>query len=203
MGLDDLLYALVAVFERLDVRYFVTGSVATMTYGEPRFTNDVDIVADLQEQHVDAFCEAFPPPGFYLSRVAVLDAVRACGQFNLLHISEGVKADIFLPSRSEFDQSRLARCRPVSVGARGEAILASPEDAILKKMEYFREGGSEKHLRDIAGVLKICPHPIDRSYIEHWAAKLEVLDIWNLILERVDETTEKSGEQADDEQDRP
>ncbi|NQT15062.1 MAG: hypothetical protein HQ582_20060 [Planctomycetes bacterium] len=56
MGLDDLLYALVGVFERLNVPYFVTGSVATMTYGEPRFTNDVDIVAGLQEEHVDAFC---------------------------------------------------------------------------------------------------------------------------------------------------
>jgi len=126
----------------------------------------------------------------------VLDAIHACGQFNLLHISEGVKADIILPSRSEFDQSRLARRRPVPVGARGEVILASPEDAILKKMEYFREGGSEKHLRDIAGVLKIYSEPIDRSYIEHWAARLEVLDIWSLILKRLNET--KDADQPDE-----
>jgi len=57
MGLDDLLYALVAVFERLNVRYFVTGSVATMTYGEPRFTNAVDMIIERLDETAEKLGE--------------------------------------------------------------------------------------------------------------------------------------------------
>ena len=165
MGPDDLLYALIDFFDRIGVPYFVTGSIAAMAYGEPRFTNDVDIVADLHPRDVDALMAAFPPPDFYLSRPAVLEAIRTRHQFNLLHITEGVKADIILPQQSEYDQLRFARREPVPVGSRGEAILASPENVILKKLEYYREGGSEKHLRDIVGILKTCTRRVARSSV--------------------------------------
>ena len=36
-----------------------------------------------------------------------------------------------------------------------EAFAARPEDIAISKMIYYREGGSEKHLRDIAGMLKV------------------------------------------------
>lgn len=186
---EDLLYALVDVFDRLGVPYFITGSVAAMTYGEPRFTNDVDVVADLTEKHVDAFCDAFPAPDYYVSRDAMLSAIRSQRQFNVLHITGGVKADIILPRDPEFDRSRFARRRTEHIGTRGDASLASPEDVILKKLDYYREGQSEKHLRDITGILRICPYPVDREYIEAWARKRGSLETWQLILQNLADRT--------------
>ena len=187
MSPEDLLYSLVALFERLQVPYFITGSVAAMTYGETRFTNDVDIVAQLREEHVDAFCKAFPPPDYYLNRETVREAIRGRRQFNVLHITEGVKADIIIPQDSEFNQSRLQRCRPGRVGSRGTASVASPEDVILKKLEYYREGLSEKHLRDISGILKISASSIDYSYISNWVSRLHLEDQWQLFLNQPEE----------------
>jgi hypothetical protein len=62
---------------------------------------------------------------------------------------------------------------------------ASPEDVILKKMEYFREGESEKHLRDIAGVLRVQGDHLDRAYIANWATRLDLTDVWRSVLSRL------------------
>ncbi len=186
MNPEMLLYTLVDLFERLNVPYFVTGSVAAMTYGEPRLTLDVDIVAELREEHVPAFCETFAPPDYYVSGETVRAAIRTHRQFNVLHITDGVKADIIIPKNTEFNQSRLKRRRPKQVGSRDGVIIASPEDVILKKMEYFQEGGSEKHLRDIVSMLKISSTMIDQDYIAHWAMTLNVQDVWQMILRKLE-----------------
>jgi hypothetical protein len=60
--------------------------------------------------------------------------------------------------------------------------FSSPEDVILKKMEFFQEGHSEKHLRDIVGVLKVSGNQIDRSYIEDWVSKLGLEEVWQEVL---------------------
>ncbi|MEI6326334.1 MAG: hypothetical protein WCO91_12845, partial [Gemmataceae bacterium] len=66
-------------------------------------------------------------------------------------------------------------------------FFASPEDVILKKLQYYQLGGSEKHLRDIASMLLIRGEAIDRAYIVEWAAKLGVTSEWELVRQRVDE----------------
>ncbi len=68
-----------------------------------------------------------------------------------------------------------------------EGAFASPEDVIIKKMEFYREGGSEKHLRDITGILKISGEEVDMRYIEEWAGRLGLVDIWEAIKNRVGE----------------
>jgi hypothetical protein len=174
MEIDELLRYLTAVLERLSVPYFVTGSVASMTYGEPRFTQDVDIVADLRETHVAPFVASFPAPDYYISEDAVRTAIRQRRQFNLMHIFNGVKADVIVPPDTEFNQSRMSRRRRMPLGSTGEAMMASPEDVILKKLEYYRDGGSEKHLRDIATIFHVGAFPVDRQYLESWAERLGV-----------------------------
>jgi hypothetical protein len=49
---------------------------------------------------------------------------------------------------------------------------------------YYRDGGSEKHLRDITGVLKISGDELDRGYLDEWAERLGVADVWRAVLER-------------------
>jgi hypothetical protein len=187
MEQSELLHFVVSVLERLAIPYFVTGSTVTIFYGEPRFTNDIDIVADLAPEVVEEFCRHFPEVSFYVSTETAHEAVRRQTMFNIIQPHTGLKIDVIVPSPSSFNQSRFARVKRVRAGEDWDAWFASPEDAILKKMEFHRAGGSDKHLRDIAGVLRTSGDEIDRDYVERWAETLGVIDIWRRILDRLDE----------------
>jgi len=184
MEQSDLLRFVVNLAERMELRYLITGSMATFYFGEPRFTNDIDVVIDLPPDRVAEFCRAFPAPDFYVSESAARCAVAAAGQFNILHPSSGMKLDIMIPRDDPFNRSRFTRVRRLHPWTDGDACFASPEDVIIKKMEYYREGGSDKHLRDIAGVLKISGEQIDRAYIAEWASRLDLLQIWQAVVKR-------------------
>jgi hypothetical protein len=95
--------------------------------------------------------------------------------------------DVIVPPASEFNQARFARARRVQAGDGWDASFSSPEDAIIKKMEFFHAGGSDKHLRDIAGVLTTSGSQIDTAYIDQWATTLGLTEIWQAILDRVRE----------------
>jgi len=183
---SDLLRHVVERLERLGIPYLVTGSTATIAFGEPRYTNDIDVVADLRLAQLDAFCGSFSPEEFYLSQDAARDAIRRRSQFNVIHPASGLKVDFIIPKDTAFDKSRMRRGVRLRLGPDYEATFASPEDVILKKLEYYRSGESDKHLRDITGVLKVRGDRLDRAYIAAWAARLGVNDIWQAVLERVE-----------------
>lgn len=169
----------------LGLDYLVTGSVATTVYGEPRFTNDIDVAIDLPLERVDEFCAGFPESDFYLSKPAVVAAIRQQRQFNVLHPTSGLKIDFMILTDSPFDLSRRQRARSLRVIAQVPTLFASPEDVILKKLTFYQLGGSDKHLRDISGVLRLQGPALDRDYIQDWAAQLGVSHIWQLVLDRV------------------
>jgi len=185
MELFELLSLVVGVFEDLRIPYIVTGSVASMAYGEPRLTNGIGLVAGLGPSHVAAFVNAFSPREFYLSEAVVRDAIARRAQFNIIHLGSGLKVDVMIQKDTPFDRSRFSRARTIRPVDTYEARFASPEDVILKKMEYYREGGSEKHLRDIASMLRISAPEIDRDYIEQWTRTLGLLPIWEAIEQRL------------------
>lgn len=181
----DLLQYAAETLERLQVRYLVTGSMATITHGEARFTNDVDVVADFRAEHIEGILKAFPAPDYYCSRDAVQVAVRQRSQFNVIHPASGLKIDFMVPSDDEFNRSRLSRGVSVTMDEMGHrAVFASPEDVILKKLQYFREGGSEKHVRDIKGVLMIQGDAIDFNYLRQWAEHLNVMNELAIVISR-------------------
>ena len=182
MEQSELLRYTATVLEKLGVRYFVTGSTASIFFGEPRFTNDIDVVVDLQSGDVARFCAEFPDEEFYLDEEAVRRAVAQHRQFNILHPSSALKVDVIVPCDTLFNRSRFARIQRVRPAPDFEACFSSAEDVIVKKMDFFREGGSEKHLRDIAGILKISGAALDMEYIESWAENLGLETIWRTIL---------------------
>jgi hypothetical protein len=185
MDHSELLRYVATVLDRLHLRYFVTGSTATIFFGEPRFTNDIDVVVTLPPQRVAEFCRAFPSPEFYLSEDAVRQAAAERAQFNIIHPSSGLKVDVIVPPDSPYNRGRFVRALRVRPSPDYEVSFASIEDVVLKKMEYYREGGSEKHLRDITGVLRISGDRIDQAYVAEWATKLGLESIWQAVLARV------------------
>jgi hypothetical protein len=186
MGLYDLLRVLAATLAGLEIEYAVTGSVAAMAYGEARFTNDIAVVVELRADQVKAFCAGFPAPEFYVSPDAAREAIRLRRMFNVTHIPSGLKIDVIIPGDTEFERSIPERARLLKVGEGLEFRFSSPEDVILRKLEFYQMGGSDKHLRDIAGVLKVQGDKIARRYIADWAARLGVDGIWAMVVARVD-----------------
>ncbi|MCA9312032.1 MAG: hypothetical protein KDA21_12545 [Phycisphaerales bacterium] len=166
------------MLEALGIPYFTTGSMASTLYGEPRFTNDVDVVIRLPAGDVMPLCAAFPGPEFYVSPEAARDAARHATQFNVIHPGSGLKVDFMVAEETEFNRSRFQRVRPVVIAPGVTVNFASPEDVILRKLQYFQEGGSEKHLRDIRGILRLCEPPIDDAYVRVWARTLGVEEEW-------------------------
>lgn len=178
---NDLLRYVVQCLEKAGIPYFITGAVAGIAYGEPRLTNDIDIVADIQEDHVAELGKCFPEGEYYFDPDSALKAIRRKSQFNIIHPSSGLKIDMMIPTKHPFDKSRFARVRRMKSDPATEANFASPEDVILKKMEYYREGRSEKHLRDILGILKVSGELIDFNYLARWARDLDLEEIWAVV----------------------
>jgi hypothetical protein len=181
----ELLRLVIECFERLKIPYFVTGAVASIAYGEPRLTNDIDIVTEIQAEHIPGLRACFPESDYSLEPDSIFRAIRDTSQFNIIHPASGLKVDIMISGRSEFDRSRFKRIRQLKPLDDLEANFASPEDVIIIKMEYYQQGRSEKHLRDIAGILRISAELIDMDYIFLWARKMGLEDIWRSILERL------------------
>lgn len=179
---DRLLLELTEFFERLQIRYAIVGSVASIAYGEPRMTNDVDFVVELRPEHVGPLIAAFPAADFYLSEPAIRAAILKKHQFNIIHSSACYKADIILSSDDDVHQALLDRRLWQEIGDGAFAWLASPEDVILGKLQYHKLGGSPKHIRDIAGMLRISGPEINRDYITAWVEKLQLEESWNEVV---------------------
>ena len=124
----ELMQIVAAFFETHGVNYRVVGSLASMSYGEPRFTNDVDMMADLPMTIVASVCAAFPAPDYYVSEQAVREAVRRRSQFNIIHPASGLKVDVFVAPDTEFARSGLTRGKRLTSEGEFSAWVGSPED---------------------------------------------------------------------------
>ncbi|MGL6074234.1 MAG: hypothetical protein ACRC8S_08740 [Fimbriiglobus sp.] len=186
----DLIKHVVDILESLNVPYALVGSWGSGVYGEPRFTRDVDIVIDLPAFLIPRFCAQFPGPEFYLNSDSVVEAVRDRFQFNLLHPASGNKIDFIMTREESWKTDQLARRRIVKLGINGGSFpvyFSAPEDVILGKLWYHAEGGGERHLRDIAGILRTSQNRVDRSLIERWVKKLGYDAAWSSIIGMVDD----------------
>ena len=185
MEQTELLRHTLDLLEQLAIPYMVVGSFASSAYGEPRFTRDIDIVLDLAPVQVADFCAAYSAPGFYLSEQAVRDAVQNRFQFNVLHPATGHKIDFILPRDDEWGRLQMQRRQTVQLLPDRAGVAARPEDVILAKMVYYAKGGSEKHLRDITGILRVSGAAVDRDDIARWADKLGLGEIWQAVLQKL------------------
>ncbi|NBX37732.1 MAG: hypothetical protein EBR10_11030 [Planctomycetes bacterium] len=171
--------------DRVGCQRFTTGSVASMVFGEPRFTNDIDIVVRMDERQARLVVAAFVGEDWYASADAAVEAARQRSMFNIIHVPSGLKADIIVAAGGAFDASRFSRVRHIELPDGRLEPFASPEDVILKKLEFFRAGGSQKHLRDVASMIAVQgAASFDWPYLEHWAKQLGVAAELDLVRSR-------------------
>ena len=154
-------------FNQADINYMVTGSVAAIIYGQPRLTHDVDLVVDLHRDQVQKLLDQFPQDTFYcppeeVIRIEIARETR--GHFNLIHHDTAFKADIYPISSERLHRWAIANRRKVVV-AEDSLWLAPPEYVIVRKLQYYREGTSPKHLIDIQNMFEFSPDLVHSEYL--------------------------------------
>ena len=177
----ELLRYLVDVLEGLGVPYMIGGSQASMYYGEPRLTRDVDVIVALRLGDLPALVARFPADEFYLDEQSAREAIQARGQFNIIHPASGLKIDVYVNPDTPYDRTRLARRRRLPLVAGLDAYFARPEDVILYKLLYYRQVPSDLHLRDVVGILHVSGRELDQTYVKEWAQRLGLSDLWERV----------------------
>lgn len=183
MSLGDYLRALVGILEDAGVPYMVAGSVASAVHGEPRSTQDVDLIVELDSASLGRLLALLPEDRFYVSADAAREALRRRGQFNVIDMDTGWKADLILRKSRPFSVEEFSR-RATRVAFGVTLNIASAEDVVLAKLEWAaRSGGSERQLRDVRGILAAPGQNLDRVYLERWAQELGVADVLGKLLQ--------------------
>jgi hypothetical protein len=181
----DLFLLFVRPLNRADIRYVVSGSVAAIFYGEPRLTHDVDLIVFLNANDLRRLMDVFPGKDFYLPPLEAMLAEIAreqAGHFNLIHRDTGFKADIYPTGRDELNAWAFRSRRVVEF--EGESVtLAAPEYVIVRKLEYFREGRAEKHLRDVRAILAVSGEQLNRAELTEWIQRRGLETEWKQVAD--------------------
>ena len=169
-----------AVLEELGIPYVVGGSLAGAVHGVARSTQDADLVANVAPEHVPALVEHLRDE-FYISEEALYDAIARRSSANLIHFATMFKVDIFIPKLRPFDLNELVRgeYRPMTADSTRGAMIATAEDTILAKLEWYRQSGelSERQWRDVLGILRVQGDRLDEVYLCRSAVELGVSDL--------------------------
>ena len=138
------------------------------------------MIARLNHSNVGQFIAAFSRD-FYLDRRLVEDAVAKRSSFNIIHLASSFKIDFFVLQGSRYKEEEFSRrmLRAVDPEKNFIVYIQTPEDTLLSKLEWYRQGGevSENQWRDVIGILKVQAEQLDTAYLQNWAEELGVSDL--------------------------
>jgi hypothetical protein len=164
--------------EAAGIAYMVTGSIAAAIFGPPRMTRDIDVVLELDAAQTDLIVSLFAAD-FLADPDSIRTAVRERGMFNLIHRDAVIKVDFIVRKDTSYRQTEFQRRQRTLVAGRPIWVVAV-EDLLLSKLLRAQPSHSELQLRDVRAVIE-SGHPIDRHYIEQWAAELGIMDLWREV----------------------
>ena len=190
LDIAGFLKLVIEALEAARVDYLIGGAIAGWAWGEPRATQDLDLVVNIPIKSVNKLSKELEKRDMLIPAEIILDNIledRADIPINAIHMYSGLKADLY-PVRDgdELRQSAFQRRQLVDYGPPiGKVYIHSPEDLILYKLIYFGHSQQSKHSRDIAAILKSKKDELDIEYIEEWVTRLGLVSIWKELLDSV------------------
>lgn len=178
MDLVSLLKIVVNRLEKAGIPYMITGGFALNFWGHPRTTHDIDIVIEAKKEDKEKIINLFKDD-FYVSKEAVEDAIEHQFTFNILHLKSGAKVDVWLVKKDPFRILEFKRKLKKKFFNK-EFFIISPEDLILSKLLWYKEGESSRQLEDIKSILQTSK--INLNYIKSWAEKQSTIEILNKVI---------------------
>ncbi|MBD3315064.1 MAG: hypothetical protein GF344_04700 [Chitinivibrionales bacterium] len=184
----ETLAPLVRTLDLLRVAWYIGGSVASSSYGTPRMTMNIDLVADIHAHQIHSFIEHVEHD-FLVNRQAVAAAVRDRRSFNLIHKETILKVDIFVCQANLLAEEAMRRRRSEIMDSRQKIYFASSEDTVLAKLDWYRKGGevSQKQWEDILGVLQMQRGNLDMAYLRCWSDRQGLLTLLDRALSQLPE----------------
>lgn len=182
----SLLRQLVDALDSAGIPYMVAGSIASSFLGEPRTTNDIDVVIDPTPDQLEELLSCFGE-GYYVSHMAARQALFARTMFNVIDHASGMKIDFIIRKSRRFSHEEFGRRQPCTIGTPPLSVtFASAEDVILSKLEWAKLADSERQLRDAIGVALLNAGTLDRDYLRAWAGELELGDQLAIVEAKLD-----------------
>jgi hypothetical protein len=185
MIVPEALQRIAAELNRAGIAYMLTGSFASVFYGSPRSTQDIDLVIAANRAQLQTFVESLSRGEYYVEADAALEALKRESLFNIIDLKTSWKIDMIIRksrafSQEEFGRRRLSNLEGMSL------YVASAEDIILAKLEWAKLGKSNRQIEDAAGILKMRIDSLDRSYVDKWVRELGVTKEWGEALRLAD-----------------
>ncbi len=180
----ELISAFISPLEKSEISYFVSGSIASIFYGEPRLTHDIDVIVHLSKNDVQKIEAQFPLDQYYCPPEEVIQVEirrKPYGHFNLIHHQTGLKADIYTDNDDELHAWAFKNKKRIDLGVQS-LWLAPAEYVIIRKLEFYREGGSTKHIEDIKKMLPQVQDNLDINYLQNQIARRGLKDIAHKTL---------------------
>ena len=190
LDIAGFLKLMIDAFQASGVEYLIGGAIAEWAWGEPRATQDLDLVVKIPIKSINKLSKELEKRDMLVPAEIIMDAIaedRADIPINAIHMYSGLKADLYLVrDGDELRQSAFQRREQVDYGPPiGKVYIHSAEDLILYKLIYFGISKQSKHSRDIAAILKAKKDALDLGYIEEWVARLGLSSLWKEMLDNV------------------
>ena len=177
-GLRSLLTDVVGLLAKLGIPHMVVGSFASMIHGEPRTTQDLDVVIDPTGDQLEQLLQGLPSERYYVDPDVARDARKRRSMFNVIDMATAWKVDLIVRKTRPFSAEELRRRSKATI--RGVIVdAATAEDTIIAKLEWSKAGSSERQLEDVAGIVRVRGADLDLAYIERWVDELELREQWD------------------------
>lgn len=170
------------VLEAIGAQYAIWGGIAVVAYGEPRFTQDMDILLSPPSFAVSLFIRRLHEMHYRVDEIAVSRAMNG-GFFNVIHLGYHVKTDFYVPVEPELQEMIVKRTYLPFDEIRRAAYI-TPSSVIVAKLRDYENSQSTRHLDDIASIVRLQGQKLDQKRIDIFAARLGLLGAWRALWEQ-------------------
>jgi hypothetical protein len=177
MIVPEALQRIAGELNRAEIPYMLTGSFASVFYGSPRSTQDIDIVIGVNATQLRVFLDSLSGGEYYLESETALEALRRESLFNIIDLKTSWKIDIIIRKSRAFSREEFSRRRHVDMEG-VSLFVASAEDMIVAKLEWAKLGESQRQIEDAAGILKMRGDSLDYPYLDKWVRELGLAEQW-------------------------
>lgn len=182
MSAESILRLTAQTLSDLDIPYMVTGSLASAFHGEPRSTQDLDVVVSTGAAKLQELAARLRAAGLYCDAAAVREATELKGMFNAIDPTTGWKIDFIVLKNQAFNRAAFEARSSVELSGVSVHVIG-PEDIVIAKLEWAKLGGSDRQLRDVLGVLMVQGDSLNRQHIERWVTVLDLASEWSRVLD--------------------
>ena len=170
------------VLEAIGAQYAIWGGMAVVAYGEPRFTQDMDILLSPISFNVSLFVRRLRETHYHVDEIAVNRAMNG-GFFNVIHLGYHIKTDFYVPVEPEL-KAMLGEQTYLPFDEMRRAAYVSATSLVVAKLRAYENSQSTRHLDDIASIVRLQGQKLNQKHIDIFAARLGLLGMWRTLWEQ-------------------